>query len=164
MRASRLAQLRIQAPELIGDVSGLPEDPAAAPQVVVIERPPDAAEQRRLVARAVVSSPKWLRGLAGHLYWRALHRRALKVRKGSDDTHWLAAFRQMLPCGECRQHWDGMLAATPPDWAGYFAWTVARHNEVNRRLGKPEMGPEEALQRWSGRPARPVQPTGGDGL
>jgi hypothetical protein len=162
MRASRLAQLRIQNPALIGDVSGLPEDPAAAPKVVIIPAGPTKAEQHHLVDRAVAATPKWLRGLAGTMYWRALHRRALKVPAGRDDAEWLATFRRMLPCGDCRNHWDAMVAATPPEWANYFAWTVARHNEVNRRLGKPEMGEEEALQRWSKGLAGPLQASDSD--
>lgn len=121
-------------------------------------------EAERRVERAIAQAPAWLRGVPGPMLWAALHGRALAQGTGEADAVWLAGFRQILPCGECRQHWDRMLAATAPIWGEYFAWTVARHNEVNRRLGKPEMGLEAALQRWSARPARPVQPTGRDGL
>ena len=79
---------------------------------------------------------------------------------GQGAEEWLAGFREILPCGDCQRHWDQMVAATPPPTApDLFVWTVARHNEVNRRLGKPEMGLEAALQRWSGTAAEPLQST-----
>lgn len=83
----------------------------------------------------------------GHL-WTELHGRALGW-SGVDDTLWLEGFRLRLPCGECRKHWDGMLALTPPCWGDYFAWTVARHNEVNARLGKLQLTVDQARDHWS---------------
>lgn len=73
-----------------------------------------------------------------HALWRELEagadtpegRRALAVG--------LAA---RLPCGECRQHWTAALRDTPPaiETAETFRrWVWERHNEVNRRTGKPE--------------------------
>lgn len=85
--------------------------------------------------------------------WGELHRRALEVGAGTDDTAWLETFAGRLPCGDCRTHWRAMLADHPPHWPTYFAWTVARHNQVNRRLGKPEIPVAEAMQRWSTAPA-----------
>jgi hypothetical protein len=117
-------------------------------------------EAARRVEQAIVHAPTWLRGVPGPMLWAALHRRALAQGKREADAAWLAGFRQILPCGECRQHWDGMLTATPPVWGEYFAWTVARHNEVNRRLRKAEMGLEQALQRWRTGVAAAVQKTG----
>lgn len=130
-----------------------PASPAPAARVVRQSPDPDTYVDL-LVAQPV---PK-LRGLSGPRLWAALHRRALAVPPGTSDNAWLAGFREILPCGDCRQHWDGMVAATPPPAApDLFAWTVARHNEVNRRLGKPEMALEAALQRWSGAGAAPLQ-------
>lgn len=85
----------------------------------------------------------------GSKEWAELHRRTLNW-SGDDDSEWLKEFRLHLPCGECRRHWDGMVARTPPDWANYFAWTVDRHNEVNAKLGKPVMSIETARQTWAG--------------
>jgi hypothetical protein len=69
------------------------------------------------------------------------------------EGEWLEEFARRLPCGECRAHWSKLLAELPPELASrekYFAWTVAAHNAVNRRLGKPEMPEAEArqLHRW----------------
>lgn len=83
--------------------------------------------------------------------WGELHRWALAT-EGSEDARWMVLFRLRVPCGECRKHWDGMCVETPPTWGDLFAWTVARHNEVNRRLRKPEMTVEEAREKWSATP------------
>lgn len=80
--------------------------------------------------------------------WAELHRRGLAAPPGQDDGAWLIEFRMQLPCGGCRLHWDAFCASMPPDWGNYFAWTVAAHNEVNRRLGKPELTVEEAKCIW----------------
>lgn len=128
-----------------------PRPRRAAPVQPAPARPSQPEPDRHWIDRAIASTPQWVRGLAGNTLWGALHKRALKVAPGQRDDAWLAVFRQILPCGDCRKHWDAMLEATPPPAApDLFAWTVARHNEVNRRLGKPEMGLEEALKRWSG--------------
>lgn len=81
--------------------------------------------------------------------WRDLHLRAMQTNPGQNDGAWLAAFRKRLPCSGCRQHWDAMVKAAPPNWNAYFAWTVARHNEVNARLGKPQITLHDAEVLWA---------------
>lgn len=42
----------------------------------------------------------------------------------------------------CQPHWRGLLATHPPDLRdadAFFEWTVDRHNDVNRRLGRPAL-------------------------
>ena len=54
----------------------------------------------------------------------------------------------LLPCPRCKAHFQALLKRTPVDVRGRRAlaeWMWAAHNEVNRRLGKPEMELEEAL-------------------
>ncbi len=84
----------------------------------------------------------------GSKLWAELHKRALNWT-GESDADWLSLFRQRVPCGECRRHWDSMLIKTPPDWPNYWLWTIERHNEVNLRLFKREFTPEEAHLKWS---------------
>lgn len=86
--------------------------------------------------------------------WADLHERALTV--DGDDSAWLGEFSLRLPCGPCRSDWLRMLRDTPPAFGdAYFAWTVDRHNEVNRMLGRSVLSLREALDRWtSGPPAR----------
>jgi hypothetical protein len=81
--------------------------------------------------------------------WRDLHLRAMQTNPGQNDVAWLATFRKRLPCSGCRQHWDAMVKDAPPDWNAYFAWTVARHNEVNARLGKRQIALWEAEVLWA---------------
>ncbi len=92
-------------------------------------------------------------GERGRQLWGELHCRAL-VFDGTnvtEETRWLDDFFRRLPCGDCKKHWKLMIAATPPRWnnsADYFRWTVDLHNEVNRRLGKPELSVEGAQTVW----------------
>jgi hypothetical protein len=76
----------------------------------------------------------------GAALWRELH-----AKGGDADEAYLADFARRVPCGDCRLHWLEAVARTPPVFgAGWFAWTVDRHNEVNRRLGKRELTIDEA--------------------
>jgi hypothetical protein len=92
----------------------------------------------------------------GQQGWFELHPRALLVPTGTDDSAWLEAFGRRVPCGDCRTHWLEMLARTPPGWGlgfDYFAWTVARHNEVSLRIGRAEITLAAARAQWSRRVA-----------
>ena len=88
----------------------------------------------------------------GRLLWAELHRRALAV-EGVDDGVWLTKFATRLPCGACRAHWNEMLDRTPVTWGAYFEWTVARHNEVNTRLGKALLDVASARSLWALQPS-----------
>jgi hypothetical protein len=92
--------------------------------------------------------------------WRDLHAFGLSGRL--PDAGWWSWFAAQLPCGECRSDWLRMFRDTPPpaDPADLFAWTVARHNEVNRRLKKPEMAETAARQVWAGSKSRGPVPAG----
>lgn len=92
----------------------------------------------------------------GPRQWERLHRTCLTPMGEGEFRDWMAAFTALIAnkggC-ECRRHWNAMISATPPPWAGTpaqrFEWSVARHNEVNLRLKKPEMGVEAAAARWA---------------
>jgi hypothetical protein len=69
-------------------------------------------------------------------------------------------FASRLPCGQCRRQWLKDLADFPPPkldphhgpalWRrGLFAWTVARHNQISRRLRKLELSVPQARRRWT---------------
>ncbi len=79
----------------------------------------------------------------GPKLWAELH------TKLDADRAWLDDFTARIPCGECKAHWQKLLAETPPGFGeGFFAWGVNAHNAVNRRLGKPEITLEAARERW----------------
>ena len=86
---------------------------------------------------------------AGAALWREIHLRALAHRGDIDDTPFIDSVTSRLPCSTCRPAWLAFLAAMPPVFGpGYFVWTVAAHNEVNARLGKPILSAEQALEIW----------------
>ncbi len=61
----------------------------------------------------------------------------------------LHALRAELPCKPCVEHYDAYLRERPPVFgAGWFAWTVAFHNEVNVRIGKPFVPLAKAAYLW----------------
>jgi len=94
------------------------------------------------------SGNEWSR--RGPELWAELHRWALAADPAT-ARHWLDRLAARVPCGDCRRHWLADVAASPPPTGNcdeLFAWTVERHNQVNRRLGKPEMPLTEATQRW----------------
>lgn len=102
-------------------------------------------EQIESRPRSVAAPEVW-----GPPAWRRLHRWALDSAPDvAAREKWLSHFAASLPVCDCKSHWREMLARTPAPLAGdvamLFAWTVARHNEVNVRKGKPEMTLDAAL-------------------
>lgn len=96
-----------------------------------------------------------------HRLWAELHARPWRMGSPEHEADWLAAFSRRVPCGTCQQHWVEILTATPPDFSStdaYFAWTVAVHNAVNRRLGKPEIDVARARAIHAPRPTIPERP------
>jgi hypothetical protein len=84
--------------------------------------------------------------------WGQLHTHALR-RGPRRLARWLRGYRRRIPCGACVEHDDRWTAANPPpldgDTAAVFVWTVARHNAVNERLGKPLVTMDDARAIWS---------------
>lgn len=80
--------------------------------------------------------------------WQDLHRYALRSPSPRAFPTFLSEIQARLPCGECLVHWQAWVTENPP--AGdLFAWTVAAHNSVNARLGKPLLSLEQARARWA---------------
>ena len=53
----------------------------------------------------------------------------------------------MLPCPKCASHWTELLKEHPPDVTSrktLTRWLWARHNDVNKRLGKKVVSFEHA--------------------
>lgn len=95
---------------------------------------------------SISSDPK----IFGPIFWKELHRWALDGNLKTTAA-WLEAFAAAIPCEDCRIHWAELMAANPPDLSSretFFAWTVDRHNDVNRRLDLMPMSIGEAYQRW----------------
>jgi hypothetical protein len=62
---------------------------------------------------------------------------------------WYAEWLKTVPsfgCS-CRKNWDELTTKYPPDFSSreaFFKWSVDRHNDVNRKLGKPQVSVMEA--------------------
>lgn len=87
----------------------------------------------------------------GPQLWATLHKWALAAEL-TTALRWLVEFEWRIGCNDCRLHWSRWVAEHPPDVSSrvaLFAWTVAAHNAVSRRLGKPEMDVRWAQERWA---------------
>lgn len=81
--------------------------------------------------------------------WNTMHAITYSYPKHSptaenkrDMTEFFEAIADVLPCFECRKHFKSMLRRYPiTEHLGtrhdLTRWLVDRHNDVNRRLGKP---------------------------
>ena len=74
------------------------------------------------------------------------------------DPQWVELWEHFIPnsggCG-CTENYKSILKDHPLDYSSpdaFFVSGVVLHNAVNRKLGKAEMGLDEARGRW-GRPA-----------
>lgn len=56
---------------------------------------------------------------------------------------WYAEWLKTIPsfgCG-CRMEWDMLTQQHPPDFDNFAQWAIDRHNDVNKKLGKPVWQP-----------------------
>lgn len=67
----------------------------------------------------------------------------------------LRAIAAMIPCKYCAQHYrdfiDGLSEEDAMKPMRLFEHMVAFHNEVNRKLNKPEFTLQQALEQWAKR-------------
>jgi hypothetical protein len=66
---------------------------------------------------------------------------------------WFDHWKNSLPFGECpcKEHFDKYIQQNPPDFESLFQWGVDFHNAVNRRILKPQVTIEEAVELWTSR-------------
>lgn len=91
----------------------------------------------------------------GPYLWRVLHTVAfslppgtIEVRKREEISRFLDAMPGIFTCEECVGHFATLMRDMPPDFSSaeaFARWTVAAHNSVNSRLGKPTVSYEEAI-------------------
>lgn len=82
----------------------------------------------------------------GQFAWQKLH-----AYEGC-DPQWLDIWQYLIPgrC-DCREGYQKILEEYPPDFStseAFFAWSVALHNAVNAKLGKPVITLQEAYSIW----------------
>lgn len=119
---------------------------------------------REKLAQAVASvpigpkekpAPSPLMAKQGPILWMKLHTEMLKFgtltkENKPDVLAWLTKFRTAIPCGECSAGWNKIYGGNPPTiGCDLFAWSVDRHNDVNRKLWREEWSVERAREKWA---------------
>lgn len=103
---------------------------------VVGEKPDGWEELKGNPSLAVEPSREVTPAVWGPPLWRELEAWAASADLSTVPAY-LEAFALRVPCGGCREHWRGIVAAHPPDVSDLVRWAVDRHNDVNLLLGKP---------------------------
>ena len=88
--------------------------------------------------------PSW-----GPYYWALLHISALTNTAGFPEL--VQLFPALIPCPTCSEDFRKIIEEYPLT-GNYFAWSVDVHNMVNRKLGKPQVGYEDARRQWTVKP------------
>jgi len=103
----------------------------------------------------------------GPIYWYVFHRIALTYDKKVGDgnvsyrrkyQYFYMNYHAVLPCEVCRKDFKKVLSKNPinravlTDSTTLFHWTVARHNDVNRKLKRPIFSKERAENKYIGKP------------
>lgn len=81
----------------------------------------------------------------GRAAWAALHSVV------NPTPEWYAAWLETVPsfgCS-CRANWDALTKDKPPDYANFAQWAIDRHNDVNKKLGKPIWHPTKSSDKPS---------------
>ena len=77
--------------------------------------------------------------------WYELHQYPTENKQAWNPTaakKWLNLWEAKVPNSgcSCKQHWEELKKDFTPDFSSpqvFYNWTVAAHNQVNKRLGKP---------------------------
>lgn len=81
----------------------------------------------------------------GRAAWAALHSVV------NPTPEWYATWLETVPsfgCS-CRANWDALTKDNPPDYANFAQWAIDRHNDVNKKLGKPIWHPTKSSDKPS---------------
>lgn len=110
-----------------------------------------------------VSTEVW-----GPCAWKFMHAISFRYPTPSPSAEqrqsaydFLASLKQLLPCVKCRHHFTtyfddpvdgiaGVGSAHLQDRQHLSRWLVALHNDVNRRLDKPQMAYSEVAKQYAG--------------
>lgn len=78
--------------------------------------------------------------------WLTLHLFSLTETVPQEDMYSLfQSYSRSMPCPQCRQHMQQYLSKHPiTSGTNMFAYSVALHNDVNKRQGKPQVSVQDA--------------------
>lgn len=109
-------------------------------------------EDRELKAKAIERTKRATLNYA-RSHWLRLHKYAIECGLWDERAAraFYAEWLEGIPTTSCncRSHWMELTTDNPPDFSSreaFFEWTWARHNDVNRRLKKPEITLAEAYE------------------
>ena len=95
----------------------------------------------------------------GTATWTFLHTLAAQYpdrpssRQKRDARNLIDIMTRLYPCGECAEHFQEIVRASPPDVgsrSGLTQWMCDVHNAVNRSLDKPVFNCDFVRGRWPG--------------
>ncbi len=106
----------------------------------------------------------------GHAGWTFLHTlaahypphttstttTAASSKQQADMKQFITLFAQHYPCDECSTHMIEYVKTHPPNVSDRNAlslWMCQMHNDVNRRLGKPQFDCSRVNERWGDGPS-----------
>jgi FAD-linked sulfhydryl oxidase len=90
--------------------------------------------------------------------WKFLHTLTFQypinpsLKEQRDAENLFSSFSTLLPCEQCRQHYDELLQLYPPQAQSRLSlatWLVDIHNRVNAKLGKQSMHFDQAQALYS---------------
>lgn len=93
----------------------------------------------------------------GRSTWTLLHTMAAvypgipSVEHKKDIINFIYLLSKLYPCGDCAQHFQGLLKGFPPKVGNhdeFVKWMCDAHNIVNKRLGKAVFECERVEERW----------------
>jgi FAD-linked sulfhydryl oxidase len=93
----------------------------------------------------------------GNSTWVLLHTMAAyypetpSLEKKKDTEFFLKSFSKVYPCNYCASDFQEYLTTSPPaleNQREFSQWMCKAHNDVNKKLGKPEFDCSLVDQRW----------------
>jgi hypothetical protein len=105
----------------------------------------------------------------GPFFWHTMHITALGYPSEPTYAHKKAAkeffesLQYLIPCPICREHYQQHLEKFPltphlDRRSDLFRWTVLLHNEVNKKLGKPQYTEAQSIKFYTRLGARGRSP------
>ena len=89
-------------------------------------------------------------------YWTLGYPEVATADEQQNYVTFFQSFGRTIPCQSCRKHFQSLLLHYPPEQhmrsrSDLIRWGVFMHNQVNKRLRKPEMSMDDFVQLYVAR-------------